>query len=251
MPGWILTLAETHYSQQPQDIDMAELFCGEGQLSAAFARLGFRTKSLDREHGPSEDLSNLTGLKCAIQTIMSLKPNGLLWLGPPCKNWVFLSSPQHKRKRSNNFLGDTRKGKTLEANSLLYIVAGLIRLAVARGVHYIMEQPTDSSMLKTNCMGKVRRMTHAQTIVTYLSSFCPDFPCRKGLHLCGTAPILKKLQRNAPTTQTSEGIYVKDDFTGAVSGGPDLESTQNYPLEFGEAASASAHTHASEGNICC
>lgn len=242
VPSWILSIAAACNATQPRDLDMAELFCGEGQLSAAFERSGFRTASLDREHGPSEDLSNLTGLKYAISIILRLKPSGLLWLGPPCKNWVFLSSPQHKRKRDNFFLGDVASNSnTAEANSLLYTVAGLIRLAVALGVHYIIEQPIDSRMLDTMCMMKVRRMTHASQISTYLSAFCADFQCMKGLHLCGTAPILRALRRNATRTVASDNIYVKDDFTGSVTGGPDLEKTQHYPREFGEAARALVH----------
>jgi hypothetical protein len=34
----------------------------------------------------------------------------------------------------------------------------------------------------------------------------------------------------------SNEVYAKDVFDGAVTGGPDLEKTQVYPIEFGEAA---------------
>jgi hypothetical protein len=215
---------------------MVELFCGEGQLSAAFKEKGFRTRQLDRDRSPSQDLGNMTGLQNAIQAIMALKVGALLWLAPPCKNWVFLSMPQHKRKRSNAFLGQHPNAQTREANSLVYVVAALVRLAVARGVHYILEQPIDSRMLQTACMSKALKLTQAQTTVTYLAAFCTDFPCCKGLHLCGTAPILRGLRRNLPPICPSAQVYVKDDFTGAISGGPDLEKTQAYPQEFGYAA---------------
>ena len=235
MPHWLWTLAQ-HWSSCARHLDMVELFCGEGNLSAAFQEKGFRTRQLDRENGPSQDLGNMTGLRSAIRAIMALKVGALLWLGPPCKNWVFLSMPQHKRKRSNAFLGEHASAQTKEANSLVYIVAALVRLAVARGVHYIIEQPIDSRMLHTACMSKALKLTHAQTTVTYLAAFCTNFPCSKGLHLCGTAPILKALRRNLPSNRPSERVYIKDDFSGCITGGPDLEKTQHYPQEFGRAA---------------
>ena len=235
MPHWLWSLAQD-WHRCPRHLDMVELFCGEGQLSTAFKEKGFRTRQLDRERSPSQDLGNMTGLRNAIQAIMAMKVGALLWLGPPCKNWVFLSTPQHKRKRSNAFLGEQPNSKTSEANSLVYVVAALVRLAVARGVHYILEQPIDSRMLHTACMSKAMKLTQAQTIVTYLAAFCTDFPCCKGLHLCGTAPILKALRRNLPPCRPSEQVYIKNDFSGTVTGGPDLEKTQHYPREFGDAA---------------
>ena len=34
----------------------------------------------------------------------------------------------------------------------------------------------------------------------------------------------------------NDEVYTKDIFSGAVAGGPELEKTQIYPIEFGEAA---------------
>ena len=242
IPFWLWALAEPHLHCN-RHLDVLELFSGEGQLSSACAREGFSTQALDRENGPGEDLGNMTGLNFAIFNIMSLKAGALLWLGPPCKNWVFLSTPQHQWRQSNKYLGENPNNKTKEANSLVYLVAALIRLAVARGIYYVIEQPTDSRMLKTACTMKTLAMTQALTVVTYLSSFCTEFPCQKGLHLCGTANILRALRRNPPpSSRHSESVYIKNDFTGAVSGGPDLESTQHYPREFGEAVATSFFT---------
>lgn len=238
VPFWLSTLARPHQLCERR-LDVVEVFSGAGQLSAACREKGFQVRSFDREHSPREDLGNSTGLESVIRAIMSLKFGGLLWLAPPCKNWVFLSMPQHKRRRSNAYLGENPNRQTREANSLVYVVAALVRLAVARGVHYILEQPINSRMLLTACMTKATRMTQAATITTYLAAFCKEFPCSKGLHLCGTAPILKALRRNPPPPgRRSEQVYTKDDFSGAVSGGPDLEQTQHYPLEFGRAATS-------------
>ena len=238
VPTWLWILAQPHL-KCTRYLDVVELFCGKAELSKACREKGFETRSLDRENSPQEDLGNMTGLQGTIQLIMSMKIGALLWLAPPCKNWVFLSTPQHKRNRSNFFLGACPDRATKEANSLVYTVAALIRLAVSRGVHYIIEQPTDSRMLQTACMSKALKMTRAQTIVTYLAAFCEDFPCCKGLHLCGSAPILRSLRRNPPPSQPCNRVYVKDVFSGAVSGGPDLEETQHYPQEFGVAVNAS------------
>ena len=144
--------------------------------------------------------------------------------------------PQSKRKHSNAFLGERPNSKTSEANSLVYVVADLVYLAVAWGAHYILEQPIDSRMLLTASLSKATKLTQAQTIVTYLAAFCADFPRWKGLRLHGAAPILRALRQNLPPSRPSEQVYVKDDFSGAVTGGPDLEKTQHCPREFGDAA---------------
>jgi hypothetical protein len=234
LPWWLWRLASPSLMCD-RDLDFLEVFCGQGNLNKAFVDGGFQAIGIDREHGPEQDIGNVVGLTFLVRSVMRLKAGGLLWLAPPCKNWVFLSSPQHKRKKSNGFLGENPNFTSKEANSLLYIMAAVIRLAVARGVHFILEQPIDSQMMKTACMEKAIRMTHAQTIVTYLAAFCDTFPCHKGLHLCGTPRLLKALSRNMPSIARSDGVYSKDALSGSVSGGPELEKTQIYPIEFGNA----------------
>ena len=91
VPVWLWALAEP-WLHCERDLDVLELFSGEGQLSSACQRQGFRTQAMDRENGPTQDLGNVTGLKWAIFYIMSLKTGGLLWLGPPCKNLFFFVS---------------------------------------------------------------------------------------------------------------------------------------------------------------
>ena len=237
LPGWLWCLA-LPWLMCDRDLDFLEVCCGQGNLCKAFLNAGFQAIGMDREHGPEQDIGNVVGLKFLVRSIMRLKAGGLLWLAPPCKNWIFLSSSRRKRKYSNGFLGEKQDGPIREANSLLYILAGCIRLAVSRGAHFILEQPIDSLMTKTACMGKAIRMTRARTIVTYLAAFCDSFPCPKGLHLCGTPQSLKALSRNSPSmvSAPSNEVYTKDVFSGAVTGGPELEKTQVYPIEFGEAA---------------
>jgi hypothetical protein len=237
LPYWLRRLASP-WLMCDRDLDFLEVCCGQGNLRRAFLDAGFQAIGMDREHGPEQDIGNMVGLKFLVRSIMRLKAGGLLWLAPPCKNWIFLSSSRHKRKQSNGYLGQKQDGPIKEANSLLYILAGCIRLAVSRGVHFILEQPIDSQMMKTACMAKAIRMTHAQTIATYLAAFCRTFPCPKGLHLCGAPRLLKALSRNPPAMASApnDEVYTKDVFSGAVTGGPELEKTQIYPIEFGEAA---------------
>ena len=236
LPGWLWCLA-LPWLECVRDLDFLEVCCGQGNLFRAFLNAGLQAIGIDREHGPEQDIGNIVGLKFLVRSIMRLKAGALLWLGPPCKNWIFLSSSRHNRKYSNGFLGQKQDGSTKEANSLLYILGGCIRLAVSRGVHFILEQPIDSLMMKTACMAKTIRMTHARTIVTYLAAFCDTFPCPKGLHLCGTPKFLKALSRNTPAMASapSNEVYTKDVFNGTVAGGPELAKTQVYPMEFGEA----------------
>ena len=71
--------------------------------------------------------------------------------------------PQCKRKH-----GERPNSKTSKANSLVYVVAALVHVAVARRAHYILEQPIGSRMLLIASLSKATRPTQAQTIVTYL-----------------------------------------------------------------------------------
>ena len=232
-----MTLAEPLLSSA-RTLDVVEMFSGDGELSAACLRKGLLVQSIDRENGPLQDLGTMVGLQFAIDAIMNLKVGGLLWLAPPCQNWVFLSMSVHRRSATNDYLGRPSSRLTQEANSLLYINTALVRLAVARGAKYIIEQPLDSRMLKTKCMAKVFHMTGARRVVTYLKSFAETFPCAKGLHLAGNADFLQALVRNRPEGKASDGIYTIDSITGSVTGGPELAGTASYPSGFGEAAQA-------------
>lgn len=123
-----------------------------------------------------------------------------------------------------------------EANCLAYVTAALIRLAVARGAQYIIEQPQDSKMFLTAPLQKAFRMSLATKVSTYLKAFSPTFLCNKGLTLYGTADCMRALQRNPPldASGADESVYARDHF-GGISGGPALAKTAAYPPEFGHA----------------
>jgi hypothetical protein len=88
LPWWLWRLASRSLMCH-RDLDFLEVFCGEGNLCKAFVDRGFQAIGMDREHGPEQDLGNVTGLEYLVHSVMRLKAGGLLWLAPPCKNWIF------------------------------------------------------------------------------------------------------------------------------------------------------------------
>ena len=88
-------------------------------------------------------------------------------------------------------------------------------------------------------MKKSLAMAGATTIHTYLSAFSADVPIPKLLVLQGTCRWLGSLYRNKPARAFDTARAYLVDGSGRVSGQPQLQGTQQYPVAFGQAVPAS------------
>ena len=236
-PAWLqpLALEQQNLANQLPPLQVLEIFCGAGALHRACLAAGLPSRGIDFLAGSGEDLLTLPGFLLAVRLILSVRDRGLVWFAPPCSLWTFLSSSVHGRKASNFWEGDLENPDVVQSNNLAHIVAGLIRLAAARGLAVVVEQPTDSAFFRYGCVRKAMEMIGAQQIVTYLSAFDPDFPCPKALTLRGTPKWLGALFRVRPDRLFETDKVWRRDEAGRVTGGPGLAETSAYPWEFGVA----------------
>ena len=235
VPAWAQEML-LELEEPARTLDVVEIFAGRGHLHQACAAAGLNAFGYDRCNGTDQDVTNKKGFLFAAALVLALKVGGLLWLAPPCSSWVFLSSSGHKRSAQNQYAGDQTRRDVQEANHVAAATGALIRLAAARGLEIIVEQPADSCLFKFGCIRKALAAAAATSVRTWLGAFSDNFACSKPLELRGNCSWLPALYRNKPLRgQAPEEVY-KVGLDGKVSGGRALRSTSEYPVEFGTAA---------------
>lgn len=141
-----------------RDLDLLELFSGQGELSKAFERHTFAAGQYDICKNWCMDLRTTAGMLRAVQMTLRLKIGGLLWAGTPCSTWVFLARGSTGRSQGHP-LGREDTRSVSDANLVVSRVALLILLAVARGASWIVEQPTTSLMPRHPRMMQLQKMS--------------------------------------------------------------------------------------------
>lgn len=142
-----------------RDLDMVELFAGEGELSQAFRRSGLQSQEYDiNKCTMSMDMRSTAGLLKAVQLTLRLRIGGLLWSGTPCSTWIFLARGSTGRSQGNP-LGRTEVKCVSDANIVVARVSLLIMLAVARGASWAVEQPSSSLMPRHPRMVQLQEMS--------------------------------------------------------------------------------------------
>lgn len=143
--SWVrLVMYVASVSAPVRDLDLLELFCGQGMLHKSAKLLGLASAGMDRELNPKlHDLLTTRGLLHAILAVLRLRVNSLLFLGIPCSSWVWLNRGTSKRSKSNP-LGDTSIPSVATTSQLTSRCALLIMTAVARGSCWLLEQPSSS-----------------------------------------------------------------------------------------------------------
>jgi hypothetical protein len=127
-----------------RDLDLLELFAGQGMLHKSAKLLGLASMGMDKELNPKHhDLLTTTGLMHAIRAVLRLRVNSLLFLGIPCSSWVWMNRGTSKRSKSNP-LGDSSVPSVDTTNRLTSRCVLLIMTAIARGATWLLEQPASS-----------------------------------------------------------------------------------------------------------
>ena len=183
-------------------------------------------------------------MSLAIVLVLRIRPGCLLWLAPVCGSWIFLCRGTTMRSMCGSSgydaLGDERRAFVRNANMMVSRCALLIRLAIALGIIWILEQPLSSLLIFHPRMQDI-----AKEFVVYQISLTMD---RFG----ATTPKPTKLYSNAPWISELAGAewyedampdldnlpthyyYQNADGGVRVTGGPGLKETQTYTRRFGQ-----------------
>ena len=147
-----------------RDLQVVELWSGVGSIVAAAQKRNYNTAAFDLNRVPGitdvpgslcEDITTLEGFKKAISLVLRLGEGALLALGPDCSSFTFPNSSRHKRHSA--VAGDLLYKPVNVGNLMAVIALFLCQLALARRVHFALENPPDSHIFR------------------FFQSVCPDF----------------------------------------------------------------------------
>lgn len=237
-----------------RDLTFVEIFAGEAAVSRGMRLLGYAGSTFDMRLSESHDILTPVGFLTVLAAVLRIRPGGVLWAAPPCSTWVFLS--RHSTGRNKDPSGNWETSAYVESqNALVCRVLVFVRLCIARGVYYIIEQPRSSCMFEYGPFKAFLQKHHAGSVFTEMGAF--GMKAEKDMILLGTAPYLPKLVRRLTFDQRQElrtnkkgkketAIYsIRPDGTKGVQGGRDLKSTQAYPIGFGCAHALAFQAHES------
>lgn len=128
-----------------RDLDVLELFAGEGQLSAAMEAEGLAVARFEIKQNPSDNMLTTAGWLRALHLTCRLRHGSLLWAGVPCSSFVYLNRGTSGRSASSP-CGKQDVPSVKAANTIVNRVILLILVAIARNVAWTVEQPLSSVM---------------------------------------------------------------------------------------------------------
>ncbi len=232
-----------------RDLDFLETFAGDSSISRGLRLQGLVGAAMDLRFDAKHDIMTSVGFLCALKLLARVRPGGLFWSAPPCSSWVFMSRGSTGRHESVAGWHGTSPFVTTQ-NALAARVASLCSLASARGVWWVVEQPSSSRMFEY-CPWVVLAeglRPNIGMVRTFMDAFGAD---TAKLLLVGTAPFLGQLKRGLRPSDTQriknlDVSLVVRSSAGRISGSKDLKATQSYPLGFGNAVAA-AFVHISKG----
>ena len=147
-----------------RDLQVVELWSGVGSIVAAAEKRNYNAAAFDLNRVPGitdvpgslcEDITTLEGFKKAISLVLRLGEGALLASGPDCSSFTFPNSSRHKRHSA--VAGDLLYKPVNVGNLMAVIALFLCQLALARRVHFALENPPDSHIFR------------------FFQSVCPDF----------------------------------------------------------------------------
>ena len=141
-----------------RDLDVVELWSGVAAIVAAAQAAGFTAMPFDKfrikgvtdidDPDTTEDILLEAGFRRALNLVLRVRPGGLVWMAPVCSSWIFLNlkNTQRTKVAGPRFGGNLRYHSVRHGNRMAEMAAFLFLVAVARGVHAVIENPAASMM---------------------------------------------------------------------------------------------------------
>lgn len=137
-------------------LDVGELFSGVGHIVKAARQNGCNAQGFDLKRSPgetdsrggsaSEDITCEPGFNNALDLVLRIRQGGLLILAVDCSSFTFPNSNKTRRTHGHEH-GADYYAATL-GNCMAMAAAFLMNVAIARGVHVLVENPPDSHLFK-------------------------------------------------------------------------------------------------------
>ena len=142
------------WTTRPRDLDVVELWSGVESVVKEAQERGYYAKPFDLNRIPgstdvpgrtSEDILTREGFERALDLVVRVREGGLAGMAPVCSSFIFANTANTKRNREN-YRGDERYLPVRQGNQMAQTAAFLMCVALARGVHFFIENPAGSML---------------------------------------------------------------------------------------------------------
>jgi len=175
-----------------RNLVLVDAFGGAGHLQHAFTSVGYLASGFDASHGLHENILTRRGFFHALDLILALMVGGLLFGGPPCSLFVYLSYAVHRRSRQNPY-GNTSNFVVRAANMIVQNWIVLLVICHVRGCYDITEQPSTTAMFEYPLFALRRKCAGSEQVQTYMKAWAHDL--LKRTLLDGCFPLLSRFRR--------------------------------------------------------
>lgn len=232
----------------PRDLDVVELWSGEGTVCTAARSERLAAEPFDRIRIPGktdkpgrecEDILRKDGFMKALKLVMRLKPRGLLWQGVQCSSFVFADSSNCKRKRGQ-VQGDLSYQPVVDGNAMANTAAFFMALCVLRGVQVVLENPAGSQLFEyVRPTTDLIKGLHTQTChrCAYDDSPYPRIG-PKPYKFVGTGPWIHQINQKCscpvpPADKPQHQKMMKENARGGLCGTSVMGASAAYPKRLG------------------
>ncbi len=234
-----------------QGLHCVEFFAGKQRVCKSVRSKGFRAVPYDKlTVDPVLDICSAQGFAIAVALVLACHQEALVWFAPVCSSWVFINRGTSMRSCICS-TGNTELLHVKEGNLMASRVCLLVRLAEARGLSWVIEQPLSSLFhYHKRFQDLVACMAVFKTHVR-LGAYGAD--SRKPLYLLSgrqwIAALHRPERRSRYAAQTYRS-YIDSKGRKRVVGLKPLKATQTYPRAFGRAVARVFLQHAeSQGGL--
>ncbi|CAE7333576.1 unnamed protein product [Symbiodinium sp. CCMP2456] len=185
-----------------------DLFGASAQMSKIWRKAGWEAFAFDIKSNPDHDMTSAKGFWTLCAAAKKLKKKGLIFGGPPCSLYVWISKSIHKRSQENKFVGDTSRLKVRMSNRIVAnMVVFLEELAAVKEFFSITEQPSSSEMFKMRNTSAMVKKLKMESVWTWMGLFGHELP--KATVLTGNLPSLPSLKRKMTSEWRKETSVFK------------------------------------------
>lgn len=224
-----------------RNIHLLDVCAGKARISRWAMLHGLTAAAVDFEYGDHMDINSDIGLALLIILALRVVLGGLIFMGPQCSSWIWMSRSISKRSASDT-TGDTSRQFVADGNRLNSRCGVVCAIAHMMGVRWVIEQPGSSLFFESPPMAATIQHCAAQSVKFPMSDY--GHACLKPTILVGTVtwlpqfahkdkPKAKQKAKAKPKAKSTLVTRWQQGGTTKVRGNRILKESQVYPVKFG------------------
>ena len=76
------------FGQRSSMLHAMEIFAGVANIAICVGMFGMQSIAIDKNFSLEQDVCSIKGFAFVVWCLMHVVPGGLVWLAPPCSNWI-------------------------------------------------------------------------------------------------------------------------------------------------------------------